>query len=56
MKIEELYQEIEYLTDPKVNPPSRHEGETINEYANGMIARINNHEIEFLKKLLKQIS
>jgi chemotaxis signal transduction protein len=55
MRIEELENEVLYLTDPKVNPPSRHEGETLNEYANGMVARINNHEIEFLKKLFKLV-
>lgn len=52
MRIDELKTDILYLTDPKVNPPSRHEGETVNEYANGVIAG-KNHEIDFLKKLFE---
>lgn len=54
MRIEELKTDILYLTDPKVNPPSRHEGETVNEYANGMISQ-KKHEIDFLIKLFELI-
>lgn len=48
----ELQQEIDYLRDPTINPPSRHEGETVNEYANGKIYA-HEREIEFIDKLLK---
>lgn len=46
-----LQDEIEYLRYPIRNPPSRHGGETINEYANGFI-RAREQEIEFIQKLL----
>lgn len=52
MRIEELKNDILYLTDPKVNPPSRYEGETVNEYANGLITQ-KKHEIDFLRKLFE---
>jgi hypothetical protein len=52
LRIQELDSDILYLTDPKVNPPSRHEGETVNEYANGMITQ-KKHEIDFLRKLFE---
>lgn len=51
LRIETLHNEIDYLRDPKVNPPSRHDGETVNEYANGLI-RAYEKEIDFIKKLL----
>lgn len=48
----ELQKELDYLRDPTNNPPSRHEGETVNEYANGLM-RAYEKEIEFIDKLFK---